>query len=314
MEEDVIKIDELEYFNPFKTIDSQLNASLTLSVSSCNLSFQQRKFLQLAYSDNIEELTKSDLPDDDLPDDDIFNLKREFYRTHYVRAFYENRQLTDEDIIKLNSRIKKVKQVIDDCKTLTPYNSISDISTMFQVYTILEDKQDKILGVWKDIFKFNNDVEIFNFQGCLGLLILNEFCFCYRKKQIDMCIIYATLSTDLSFHLPFSFKWETEMLNDLRDKFKKEYNTKKKLSNAGKKSSQKRGEPRENGYSIWKNNKLFEYIPAVALDKFKEIYKNQYTNYPPADGDTIKNSWFRYYRKKLIKASSIHKAELDKDR
>ena len=107
------------------------------------------------------------------------------------------------------------------------------------------------------------------------------------------------LLTDLFNHAPLIRKWETEMLNDLRDKFKKEYNTKNKLSDAGKVSGKNRGLPRENGYSIWKDNKLIEYKATIALDKFKEIYKDRYNQYPPADDKTIKNSWFRYYRKKI---------------
>ena len=49
MEEDVIKIEELKYFNPFEPVERQFKHLPHSRILACNLSVQQRVFLYMAY-------------------------------------------------------------------------------------------------------------------------------------------------------------------------------------------------------------------------------------------------------------------------
>ena len=86
---------------------------------------------------------------------------------------------------------------------------------------------------WNNIFKLQNDILLFNFQGCLGLLLMNEFCFYYRTNQLKYCILCAMLMTNLYIYSPIYKRIERETSKKLNKFLAKEKKTKADRSRAG---------------------------------------------------------------------------------
>ena len=215
----MIKVEELEYFNPFEPVERQFKHLPHSRILACNLSVQQRVFLYMAYCKNVEEdEALTFVYEEDTLDDAHKSMKQEYRSMHNNRFnHFCGLQFTKKDKIELNNRIKKVKAKVKN-------KSFSDIVLMFELYNNMENTSQKIFKDWNKVFKFNNKTEIFNFQGCIGLLLLNNFCFHYQKEQISQCVLYAMLLTNLFKYSPIAHKLEIESLEELnegREKTKK---------------------------------------------------------------------------------------------
>lgn len=232
MEKDAIKIDELEYFNPFEPIEHQFKHLPRSRILACNLSVQQRVFLFMACCKNMEEdETLTFIYEEDTLDDAHKSMKQEYRSMHNNRFnHFCGLQFTKKDKIELNNRIKKVKAKVKN-------KSFSDIVLMFELYNDMENTNQKIFKDWNKVFKFNNKTETFNFQGCIGLLLLNNFCFHYQKEQISQCVLYAMLLTNLFKYSPIAHKWETDNLEELIENRKIIEKDRKQKSIAGKTTS-----------------------------------------------------------------------------
>lgn len=243
------KIKELEYFAPFEPIQQQCRNLLFSHVFSCNLQQQQRLFLYIACSDDIEKDNKKRAKHSQLTDlifdkyafkDNAKSIKIQEYINKRYYTYLNclgGLQFTEQDKIKLNSRIQKIKADIRKYKKKNTYtiddSTLAEIEYMFKLYNDEENKQHNVFKDWNKIFKFENDTELLNFQGCLGLLLMNELCFYYNKKQMNRSILYAMLLTNLYNYSPFSQKWEREFLKELGERREKEKETRKKKSEAG---------------------------------------------------------------------------------
>ena len=110
MEEDMIKIEELEYFNPFVDINLQLLDLKNPNVFSCNFDEQQQLFIYMACSDDIKAKIISQIRPPQIILNRLMYPSKEELNNQY--PMYK-KSFTKRDVKKLNNVIKKFKTKID---------------------------------------------------------------------------------------------------------------------------------------------------------------------------------------------------------
>lgn len=195
-------------------------------------------------------------------DENAFKLDKKMWQVKFLEHIY----YTEESKDKLNKKIKQLKINIDKyiksielylrdialfhhqdlykikkhitnriiCKYEDSYIFyLQEILRTFKTYNNINNQQTNIHKQWHKIFDFKNNTDLFNFQGCLGLLLINEFCFYYNKKQIEYCILCAMLLTSLYTYSPLHKKIEIEHQKELNRFLAKEQKMKANRSRAG---------------------------------------------------------------------------------
>lgn len=339
MEKDAIKIDELEYFNPFVSIKEQCDL-FTSDIFSCDLTMQQQIFLYLSCCDcfdkNCKIYNKSSYWPSRIKSHPEIGFSWETLQKQYeLDEFLDNKNIThinikkstcytEERAINLNKNLKQLKtkiskfiknyanstNIYNNCDYLPDENMpyifhLQEIIRIFRTYNYSLNKQHKMFIIWKKLFEFETITDLFNFQGCLGLLLMNEFCFYYCKNNLKYCILCTALITSLCIYSPIYRRMETIYLKKVIKFHGKLQEVKEEYISAGIASGLKRGQYREQGYEIWKNNKLYEQKPGVIINIFRDLYEKKFGK----DGLPVDNTlraWFRYYRKKDTESKKIN--------
>lgn len=285
MEENIIKVKSLKYFNPFVRIKDQLTDLIISDIFFSNINEQQLMFLSMACSDDMENYYKEDekrIDSTTPPDGTIHETKQSknccIQKLYLIRRMIEKHlssyiipskytDCTKENVVKLNNRITKLTSDIKKYqKTMKkkehdailyeyldginvplehkelyrrniPYVFyLQDIMRTFKLFNDTNNKQHMIFAKWNKIFNFQNDNELFNFQGCLGLLLMDEFCLHYRTNQLKCCILCVTLMTNLCMYSPIYKRMEREKSKQLNIFLEKEKKIKADRSRAGSKT------------------------------------------------------------------------------
>lgn len=265
MTEKTAKIEELEYFEPFVRLKDQFIDLITSDVFSCDLNQQQQLFLHMACSDNIKtKITNEIVLPKKISAKGMYFSKKRLDKKYSECITLTGEVFTPQDAIKLSNRLEKLKEKVEKyIKTISDdeYNKIlyefldninerienkviykskipyvfylQEVLKMFRLFNDVDNKQHIIFDEWNKIFKFANDTELFNFQGCLGLLLMNEFCFYYRTNQLKYCILCSMLMTNLCIYSPVYKRMERERLKELNKFLAKEQKMKADRRRAG---------------------------------------------------------------------------------
>lgn len=339
MEEDMIKIEELEYFNPFVDINLQLLDLKNPNVFSCNFDEQQQLFIYMACSDDIKAKIISQIRPPQIILNRLMYPSKEELNNQY--PMYK-KSFTKRDVKKLNNVIKKFKTKIDkyikSIKGSIPHvvlldslystnECIMNIQTsidklpyiyylqetlrMFRLFNDAKNEPNELFDNWNKIFKLQKNIELWNFQGCLGLLLMNEFCSYYRKNQLNYCILCAMLMTILCIYSPVYKRIERAKSKKIKQLMENIQEHDKEYSTAGQESGRERGKYRKQGYEIWKENKFYGQKPSDIIDTFIDLYIKRFTREGLPTNKTIKE-WFRYYKKNdsiLSKEMSVERVQ-----
>lgn len=264
MTEKTTKIEELKYFDPFVRLKDQFIGLITSDVFSCNLNQQQQLFLHMACSDDIKtKITNEIVFPEKISAKGMYFSKKQLNKKCSV-CITLPRKVTPQSAIKLRNRLKKLKEKVEKyIKTINDdvYNKIlyefldninerienkdiyknkipyvfylQEILKTFKIFNNINSKEFGLCKQWCKIFNFKNDTELFNFQGCLGLLLMDEFCRYYQSNQLNYCILCVTLMTNLCIYSPVYKRMERERLKELNKFLAKEQKTKANNSRAG---------------------------------------------------------------------------------
>lgn len=267
---ELVKVKELEYFAPFEPIQYQCKNLIYTDMFFCNLQQQQRLFLYMACCDDIEKDNKKRETRDKLitkaaeryvPHN---NLKFSILETYIYKRYSTNFDclewhFTKQDRTKLNNRLKKIKTNIRKYEKnveILDKQLLAEVEFMFEQYNNTENKQH---NMFNKIFKFNDNTDLLNFQGCLGLLLMNEFCFYYNRKQISKSVLYAMLMTNLYKYSPFAKEYEREIRRELSERRQEAQKRSKTYSDNAKKKSEKNAHGRnlvlKRAHEIYMKNK-----------------------------------------------------------
>lgn len=266
------KIEELEYFDPFVSMKDQCDNLLYFSNLSCNLDKQRQFFLYMACYDGKKDDCTQNNHSKCLADKTKATIKKEQFLKLNIKDKQElNRwlngkyftnlhiskyiQYTEQKAIKLNKQLKQLKNNIDeyiknaedsvnkvpDGKRSKRYE-ITEMPYIFylqeamqtlKIYNTTSRRLRKYFKNWSKIFNFKNNTELFNLQGYLGLLMMNEFCLYYNNNQLQKSIWCSMLMTNFCIDTPIYKKMEKEYLKELNKFLAKEQKTKADRSRAG---------------------------------------------------------------------------------
>ena len=135
---------------------------------------------------------------------------------------------------------------------------------MFILFNIMDNyKINWLADIRNKIFKFENERELLNFKGCLGLLLMNEFCFYYHKNNLKHCILCAMLITNFDTYLSSNKIIEKEYLEEINKLKKVVENQRNQKSIAG--STTKNEKYKQYCIKYMKDNNLSPYKAAEEL-------------------------------------------------
>ena len=262
------KIEELRYFSPFVRLKDQYTDLITSDVFFCDLNQQQQLFLYMASSEDIKvKATSWIMLPKNIPAKRMYFSKKQLDQKYSTCITLTGEVFTSPNAIKLNNRLERLKEQVEQyIKTISdeehnrilyefldninersenkkiyknkiPYVFyLQEVLKIFRLFNEANNKQHIIFDEWKKIFKFENDTELFNFQGCLGLLLMDEFCRYYQSNQLKYCILCSMLMTNLCIYSPVYKRMEREKSKELYKFLEKEQKTKADRSRAGSKT------------------------------------------------------------------------------
>ena len=126
---------------------------------------------------------------------------------------------------------------------------------------------------------FKNDKKLLNFQGCLGLLLLNEFCLYYKENQFQLCIFCSMLITYLYHNSPIYKIIERKHIYELYEAL----DDVEKNHNSRVKGSKKRASKYTlfRAYFKEEQRKAFLKNPKLVARRFAIEFKNNHPNEIP---------------------------------